>query len=180
MSYTSICEACPEISGGSIVLSHKATIHLLSLLQRVRGEFGFKLVGYRRNKREVRIIDIYVPRQEAGSAHFEFSSEGNMDVAQAMLKGLKFVGWGHSHAGMNAFHSGTDLATDERSVSMAKLPIASLTVNNNSLKWDGLLYHRLSCGRVAKIQASVKFPFDFSGDLAKLASHNGRSVPVFD
>lgn len=68
------------------------------------------------NKKDRIARDIYFPRQEATSASVHIDEDVIVDIGKELReKGLKILGWSHSHSIFHTFHSGTD---DENHISV--------------------------------------------------------------
>jgi proteasome lid subunit RPN8/RPN11 len=155
-------EGYPE--RGKLFLSTKALSKILSLLKRMNGtEFGFKLIGKPLGKASIYVGNIFVPQQIVNSASFEVTESGYVEMAKLKnSENYGIVGWGHSHAYMSAFHSGTDLKTDASHMLAGRLPFASLVVCNHLTGWQCYIYFKIKDKRIGQVKAEIVFPHEQS------------------
>ena len=154
-----------------IRFSPHALNHVVSVLYNFKQEFGFRCLGYRLSNTKVVVTDIFIPSQHVSSANFEYTDKGYVELAPIFANPRRNLGWGHSHAEFEAFHSSVDAATDEANVLMNKLPTISVTVSRKLEDWDALFYTRIFPEEIWRMRARLSFGRNILSDLEKL--HTG-------
>jgi proteasome lid subunit RPN8/RPN11 len=102
-----------------------------------------------KDKRDRIVRDVYLPKeQDISSAFVELSAQDVIKAGREIDEmGYRVLGWWHSHAGFNTFHSGTD-ERNQLSVLNAIAPINYITKINEKIIGNGSLEVKVEDGRL--------------------------------
>jgi len=106
------------------------------------------LITPKKNKNRV-VRDVYFPKeQDVSSAFVRLSPQDVIKAGEEIdEQGYRVLGWWHSHAGFNAFHSSTDLE-NHRTVLNAISPVNFVKQINKKLIGNGTLEVRAKNGKI--------------------------------